>query len=209
MVTITDNKPTLNAVFYDKPFLKTKTKGRVDSMPKIILVLSGIFLGCAFSAPAQVAGYDFVSLDYPGHYDDTHPVDIDSGTIVGVSNDEDDWNGSLYYSRNWTTIKSAAIEKATKKRATMLWNGIAETLEANPNMQTKDALIAYMEAVSMEEFLYPVSPADRSLSDIFSEFVSKAEQEGELLWHELFFQWTAQLVLMNFPTMPVSERKRI
>ena len=163
-------------------------------MRRIIPLLSGIFLGCAFSAPAQAVGYDFVSLDCPGYYDDTHPVDIDNGTIVGAGSDENGWNGSLYYSRKWTTIKNAAIKEATEKRAAMLWNGTAETLEANPNMQVKDALIEYMETVSMEEFLFPVSPGSRSLRAIFSEFVSKAEQDGKLLWHELFFQWTAYLV---------------
>lgn len=109
-------------------------------------------------------------------------------------------------------LKNSAIKRTTKKRTMILWNGINETLNANPNMQIKEALVEYMENLSLAESLFPVSPASSSLHDIFSEFVNKVEQDGELSWHELFFQWTAYLVfgeLSYDPTIGTKEDLKI
>ena len=90
--------------------------------------------------------------------------------------------------------KNLAIKSTTKKRAATLCNGINEILKANQNMQIKEAFIEYMETLGVAESLFPVYPGLVSLHDIFSEFLNKAEQDGELSWDELFFLWTAKLV---------------
>jgi hypothetical protein len=92
----------------------------------------------------------------------------------------------------WT--KNLAIKTTTKKRATQLWNGLKATLDANPNMQPKEALIKYMENISAAERMFPVNPAGPSLIDVFSEYLNNEEPGRELLWHQLFALWTTRLV---------------
>jgi len=92
-------------------------------------------------------------------------------------------------------LKNAAIKRFTKKRATILLNGIVETMNENEEIQPKEALIAYIKKISDYESIVPVYPDQSySLYEIFTDFLNDLEKDGEVSWDIVLAMWTARVV---------------
>lgn len=92
-------------------------------------------------------------------------------------------------------FKKTTIKRMTNKRATMLWNGMIGTLNANPNMDQKQALIEYIQdtLTAGAVLTAPHESYSSTLEGPF-EFLNKAKHDKELQWQQLFCLMTARLV---------------